>query len=259
MDSDNENFYSESEFYYPEELDLSNWQALPRKNEHFEDEIKKSMEQQPPVNTTKKTTYDLNVWNRFYDSISENRNLENIPVHELNVLLCRFFMTITKKDGSVYEPSSLTSFQRSVQRYLNDENSSVNIFQDPEFAKTREVLLARKRQLVEKFAKGNRLQAARALTEAEEDLLFDKGLFGNHKPEVLQRTVWLAIALHFGFRAREESWKLKWGDVGSDSDLDTGKEILVWRAEWGSKTRHGDGHQRAFFRQRKPQIIVVVQ
>ena len=146
----NESFHSESEFYHPEELDLennqhkSNCQALPRKNEDFEDDIKKFVEQQRPVNTTKKTTYDLNVWNRFCDSISENRNLENIPVHELNVLLCRFFMTITKKDGSVYEPSSLTSFQRSVQRYINDENSTVNIFQDPEFAKSREFSLPEK-------------------------------------------------------------------------------------------------------------------
>ena len=74
------------------------------------------------------------------------------------------------------EPSSLTSFQRSVQRFLNFANSPLNIFKDQEFAKSREVLVARKRQLVESFAKGNRPQSARALTEAEEDLLFEKGL-----------------------------------------------------------------------------------
>ena len=50
---------------------------------------------------------------------------------------------------------------------------------------------------MEKFAEGNRQQAARALTEAEEDLLFDNGLLGKYNPEVLQRTVWWAIALHF--------------------------------------------------------------
>ncbi|KAK3743014.1 hypothetical protein QZH41_019612 [Actinostola sp. cb2023] len=43
-----------------------------------------------------------------------------------------------------------------------------------------------------------------------------------------------------------ESRKLKWGDVSLDKDPETGTEILVWRAERGSKTRHGDGHQRAF-------------
>ena len=76
-------------------------------------------------------------------------------------------MAITMKDSRVYETPSLSSFQRSVQRDQNNENSTVNIFQDPEFAKSREALLARKIQSLEKFAKGNRRQAERALTEAK--------------------------------------------------------------------------------------------
>ena len=105
---------------------------------------------------------------------------------------------------------------------------------------------SQERFLVESFGKGNRLQSARALTEAEEDLLFEKGLFGDHEPEVLQRTVWWALSLHFGFRARDESRKLKWGDIALDIDPDNGKG-RVWKSERGSKTRHGDGLQRAFF------------
>ena len=51
----------------------------------------------------------------------------------------------------------------------------------------------------------------------------------------------------FGFRARDESRKLKWGDIYLDRDPETNNEILVWHAERGSKTRHGDGqHRRAF-------------
>lgn len=247
MDSDTE-YHNESEFYYPEvtvEDIICEKENVQRSGNITQDdlnEIQHFIEEQRPESTVKKTTYDINVWSRFCGTIKEERNLEEIPATELNVLLCRFFMTITKKDGSVYEPVSLTSFQRSVQRYLNDTNSSLNIFKDQEFAKSREVLVARKRQLVEKFAKGNRPQAARALTEAEEDLLFEKGLFGDHEPEVLQRTVWWALSLHFGFRARDESRKLKWGDIGLDIDPETGNEVVVWRAERGSKTRHGDGH-----------------
>ena len=60
---------------------------------------------------------------------------------------------------------------------------------DQEFAKSREVLSARKRDLVVNNAKGNRLQAARELTE-EEDLLFQTGQFGEDDNKVLQRTVW---------------------------------------------------------------------
>ena len=100
MDSDSESFHSRIEFYYPEELDVEN-NGVTRNNENFEDKIKTFIEQQRRANTTKKTTYDLNVWKRFCESIQENRNPENRSVHELNFLLCRFFMAITKKDGSV--------------------------------------------------------------------------------------------------------------------------------------------------------------
>ena len=136
---------------------------------------------------------------------------------------------------------------RSLQRYVNDENSTLNLFKDQEFSKSREVLKAKKRELVEQHAKGNRPQAARELTEAEEYLLFQTRQFGDHDPETLQRTVWWVLSLHFGFRARDESRKLKWGDVVLGKDPETGGEVLVWTAERGSKTRHGDGqHRRAF-------------
>ena len=44
--------------------------------------------------------------------------------------------------------------------------------EDQEFAKSREALSARKRDLVVHYAKGNHPQAARELTEDEQDLLF---------------------------------------------------------------------------------------
>jgi len=55
--------------------------------------------------------------------------------------------------------------------------------------------------LVVNNAKGNRPQAARELTEDEEDLFFQTSQFGEDDPEVLQRTVWWLPSFHFGFRA----------------------------------------------------------
>ena len=52
-------------------------------------------------------------------------------------------MDAKKKDGDPYEPSTLTSFQRSLQRYLKDKGSKLNILKDNEFSKSREVLLAK--------------------------------------------------------------------------------------------------------------------
>lgn len=55
------------------------------------------------------------------------------------------------------------------------------------FAKSREVVLAKKRELIEKNAKGNRPQAEQSITPSEEDLSFHTKQFGDHNPEVLQR------------------------------------------------------------------------
>ena len=101
-------------------------------------------------------------------------------------------MNVRKKNGDVNEPTSLKDFQRSLERYLNDKSSQVNILQDQEFSKSREVLLAKKRELVQQHAKGNRPQVCRELTITE-DQLFQLGLFGKHEPEILQRTVWWAF------------------------------------------------------------------
>ncbi|KAL9955901.1 hypothetical protein ACROYT_G037299 [Oculina patagonica] len=192
MASDSDSYHSESEFYYPDEENIpsANTNYGNARNDNEEDEmltIQEYIEKQRPENTTKKTGYDINVWNRYWLSI------------------------------------------------------------DMEFAKSREVLLAKRRELVEKHAKGNRPQAARAITESEEDLLFRTKQFGDHDPEVLQRTVWWVLSLHFGFRARDESRKLRWGDIVIEKDPERDEEVLVWAAERGSKTRHGEGtHQRAF-------------
>ena len=204
------------------------------------------IEEQRPENTKKKTLYDINVWKRYLTSAGDERNIEDIPAKDLNLHMCRFFMEIKKKDGEQYEPRTLISFHRSLQRYLNDHGSTLNIFKDQQFSLSRGALSSRKRQLLRDFGKGNRPQAARHLTDAEEDLMFERGEFGDQDPEVPQRTVWWLLSLHFGFRARDERRKLKWGDVKLQINAETGNEELVWTAERGSKCRNGEGPGRPF-------------
>ena len=194
MDSDNDSYHSENEFYYPDEENVlqENKNIVNTSNDTSADEemstIQDYIEAQRPENTTKKKAYDINVWKRFCSSIGEVRELENISAGTLNVLLCKFFMDVKKKDGGVYEPASLSSFQRNIQRYLKDKNSSLNLFQDMEFAKSREVLLAEKREPVEKHAKGNRPQAARSITPSEEDLFFH-----HRRPKLTTRSISIYI------------------------------------------------------------------
>ena len=83
-------------------------------------------------NTIKKTEYDLNVWRMFFRNKGEEREIEDIPAEGLNILIHRFMMEIKKKDDSAYEPATL-----SLQCYLNDTNSNINILKDQEFQKSR--------------------------------------------------------------------------------------------------------------------------
>ena len=122
------------------------------------------------------------------------------------------------------ETGSFASLQRSIQRYLDDNDSSTNVMKDQQFNKSREVLSARKRDLVVNNAKGNRPQAARELREDKEDLLFQTGQFGEDDPEVLQHTVWRVLSMYFEFRARDEGRRLQWGYIAVKDDPGSGKE-----------------------------------
>ncbi|KAK3742851.1 hypothetical protein QZH41_004527 [Actinostola sp. cb2023] len=213
-------------------------------------EFRDFVTEQQSKNTREKTKYDLTVWQRFCLTKNEQRELENIPGDELNLLLCSFFKTVAKKNGDQYEPGTLTSFQRSIQRYLNAQGSKANILKGDEFKLSREVLASKRKELVVKYGKGNRPQASRQVLDEEEDKLFATGELGDSNPQVLQRTVWWLLSLHFGFRARDESRRLLWGDVSLENDPETGNEVLVWKAERGSKTRQGQDHpsgHRAFY------------
>ena len=137
---------------------LQYWfRCTPNENDDLTGDINDYILALRPESTVKKTKYDLNVWNRYLDTINESRQIENIPPDELNVLLCRFFMDIKKKDGKQYEPTSLTSLHRSLQRHLNDKGSPINLFFERRaiqlFKRSTEVLSARKKELVVRNAK----------------------------------------------------------------------------------------------------------
>ena len=163
MESYSPEWHSESEFYYPSNTDENINTENIDKHEHVNEkpyneqqfllEVREFIEGQRPDNTKKKTFYDINVWKRFLTSAGEERNIEDIPAKDLNVLMSRFFMEIKKKDGDQYEPATLTSFHRSLQRYLNDHGSTLNILKDQQFSLSREALTSRRRQLLRDFGK----------------------------------------------------------------------------------------------------------
>ena len=75
---------------------------------------------------------------------------------------------------------------------------------------------------------GNKPNAASKLDTNEIDLLYQKDLFGYTDPLMVERTLLWHIGLHCGWRARDKSVKLKWGDFDLQKDVTTGEEILVF-------------------------------
>ena len=170
-------------------------------------ELEDFISAQKSSNTVKKTKSDIRALKRFCSTIDETREPETMTAKELDKLLSRFFKDITKENGEEYEPSSLTSFQRSFRRYFSEKKLPFNIFEDDQFSRSRQVLPAKQKSLVQSGF-GNKPNATRELTEEEQEKLFETRQFGEHDPLVLQRTLWWFLSLHFGFRARDESGEM---------------------------------------------------
>ena len=79
-------------------------------------ELENFISVQRSSNTVKKTKSDMRALQRFCASINETREPEKMTSSELDKLLSKFFKDVKKENGKEYEPSSLTSFQRSFQR-----------------------------------------------------------------------------------------------------------------------------------------------
>ena len=94
----------------------------------------------------------------------------------------------------------MTSFQRSLQRSLNERGSIVNIIEGDNLKLSREVLSAKREQLVVEHCKEYRPQAARELTDAEENKLFQGVEFGTSNPTNLQCTLRWIIETFLRFK-----------------------------------------------------------
>ena len=101
----------------------------------------------------------------------------DLPIDILNSLLSKFFMKARRYNGRLYEPDTLSSLYRSLQRFLTEKGSSINIKFAPEFALARRKLAARPKELVT-VGLDNKPNACRLITEKEEKQLFESKVFG---------------------------------------------------------------------------------
>ena len=206
--ADNLNYFSDGEeSEWLASIDRSLLDKSNEKKQLDECEISSFIEENRNSNTTKKAKTDLNVWTRWCNSINERRPMENIPPEELNSLLAHFFHQSQKTYGDEFEPGTLTSLQRSFDRYLRQHGKNYNIIKD------RGEALESKRKQLRLSGKGGRPNKALGLTSDELEKFWSEKQLGDHSPKALLRTVWLNNTMHFGWRARDEHRKVLLGDL----------------------------------------------
>ena len=69
----------------------------------------------------------------FYDWHAEKKVLEDIPVEELEAVLCKFYAEVRRKDGEEYEPDSLAIIQASLDRHLENVGRPYSTLRDNQF------------------------------------------------------------------------------------------------------------------------------
>lgn len=83
-----------------------------------ENDIYEFIDGQQNHNTMKKTLRDVALVTKFLRWKKEERDIQLIPPNELDPLLANFLLTVRKKDGGDFEPSTLRSIISSVDRKL---------------------------------------------------------------------------------------------------------------------------------------------
>ena len=115
--------HSPSEFYYPDEISdetndpingrLEGENAEQNNNKNSQEKIEEFILNQKAKTTITKS--DMKVFQRFLETAKKGeKQIEYLPKAELDHLLCKFFINVRKANGDEYEPSSLSSFQRSL-------------------------------------------------------------------------------------------------------------------------------------------------
>lgn len=195
------------------------------------------LEQNQNINTKQKTQSNVSLFKSYLENRGEYRNIENLSAKELNEQFSTFLLSVKKRDGTEYEPSTFKGFMCSIDRYLKEKDSKFRLSSGSEFEKCVRVLEANQKQL-KCMGLGNKSNASDELTDADIDKLYENKLLGVHAPLPLVNLLHLTFSLHFGMIGGKEQKDLKLGDISIGKDS-TGHEFLYHKKERQTKTRQG--------------------
>ena len=199
-------------------------------------DIQQYIESGRNLNTKKKTEQSIGLFKEYLNRQFILLAPEDQDHIDLNVNLCRFLITLKRKNGSEYEPVTVRSIVGGIARYLT-EKKYANIMEHPDFKDMHAVLKRKMKELKDK-GMGNGPRTASALTNEEVKSMWESGVFTLTTPLGLLRILFFYMSMNFGMRSGQEHRDLQWGDISLQRDHND-DEFLTY-TERRTKTRSGE-------------------
>ncbi|XP_062606633.1 uncharacterized protein LOC134268405 [Saccostrea cucullata] len=189
-----------------------------------ETETKDLIESHENRNTKKNTAWAF----RVFESWRSHRNdsgeivkaLHKMTTEEMNYYLGRFIVETRKQDGQPYPPRSLYLIACGLLRHLQDMKVYDKNFlctKTLEFSEFRKILDARMKELLQ-MGYGTKVKQAQAILPEDEEVLWEKGVFGNSNAEALQSTVFFYACKLFALRGHDEHHQLQCDQFSTGED-----------------------------------------
>ncbi|KAL5006079.1 hypothetical protein ScPMuIL_017237 [Solemya velum] len=116
----------------------------------------------------------------------EFRDITEILAINLDTYVGSYSMTLKKADGNGYEPDTLLSYHRSIDRYLKENNYGFDLVNLEKLTTSRGVLCSRCKELNE-MGLGNRPNKTDSLTENEEEKLWNSAAYLQQQKEMCNK------------------------------------------------------------------------
>ena len=158
-----------------------------------DEEVVKSRSVAVPQKTKQDTQWCLRLWKDW--SISRNYNCQGQKVlledqlasssrQYISYSIERFVLEVRNKHGEEYSPTTLHHIVCGILRHIRSVQPCMDFFTEKEFAEFRKTLDGEMKRLQSKGV-GAQIKKAEILTNEDEELLWTKGLLGDHDPQTL--------------------------------------------------------------------------